>query len=153
MRRSASLASLCQRWSQGRMAHGQRKTLRLPTPSMTITCRKIRTGRGVQNTSQKTSTTSRDGDRRGKNTFAFGFASAGRIAKIFSGLKSTLALGTDGIPVSVLKMKSDMLARPVSHLVNMSLSAGVFRRPSRRPLYTRYTKEEGRQGTTLGRTG
>jgi hypothetical protein len=87
---------------------------------------KIWTGRGVQNTSQETSTTSRDGDGRGKNTFAFGFASAGRIAKIFSGLKSTLALGTDGIPVSVLKMGSDMLAGRVSHLVNMSLSAGVF---------------------------
>jgi hypothetical protein len=87
---------------------------------------RIRTGRGVQNTSQKTSTTSRDGFRRGKNTFAFGFASAGQIAKIFSGLKSTSALGTDGIPVSVLKMGSDMLAGPVSHLVNMSLPAGVF---------------------------
>jgi hypothetical protein len=80
----------------------------------------------VQNTSQKTSTTSRDGDRRGENTFAFGFASAGRIAKIFSGLKYTSALSTDWIPVSVLKMGSDMLARPVSHLVNMSLSAGMF---------------------------
>jgi hypothetical protein len=85
---------------------------------------KIRTERGVQNTSQKASSTSRDGDRRGKNTFAFGFASAGQIAKIFSGLKSTSALGTDGIPVSVLKMRSDMLAGPVSHLVNISLSAG-----------------------------
>jgi hypothetical protein len=41
---------------------------------------RIRTGRGVQNTSQKTSTTSREGDRRGKNTLAFVFASAGRIA-------------------------------------------------------------------------
>jgi hypothetical protein len=71
---------------------------------------RIRTGRGVQNTNQKTSTTSRDRDRRGKNTFAFDFASAGRIAKIFSGLKSTSVLGTDRIPVSVLKMGSDMLA-------------------------------------------
>jgi hypothetical protein len=46
---------------------------------------RIRAGRGVQNTSQMTSTTSRDGDRRGKNTFAFGFSSAGQIAKIFPG--------------------------------------------------------------------
>jgi hypothetical protein len=37
-----------------------------------------------------------------------------------------LALGTDGISVSVLKMGSDMMAGPVSHLVNMSLSDGVF---------------------------
>jgi hypothetical protein len=38
---------------------------------------KIRTGRGVQNTSQKAATTSGDGDKGGKNTFLFGFASAG----------------------------------------------------------------------------
>jgi hypothetical protein len=38
----------------------------------------------------------------------------------------TYALGTDGIPVSVLKMGSDVLAGPVSQLVNMSLSACVF---------------------------
>jgi hypothetical protein len=54
---------------------------------------RISAGRGVQNTSQMTSTTSRDGDGRGKNTFAFCFSSAGRIAQIFSGLKSTSALG------------------------------------------------------------
>jgi hypothetical protein len=48
------------------------------------------------------------------------------MAKIFSGLKSTSALSTDRIPVSVLKMGSDMLAGPVSHQVNMSLSASVF---------------------------
>jgi hypothetical protein len=40
--------------------------------------------------------------------------------------KTTSALGTDRIPVSVLKMGSDMLAGPISHLVNMSLCAGVF---------------------------
>jgi hypothetical protein len=87
---------------------------------------KIRTGRGVQNTSQKAATTSGEVDKGRKNTFAFGFASTGRIAKILSRLKTTSALGTDGIPVSVLNMGSDSLARPVSHLVNMSLSAGVF---------------------------
>jgi hypothetical protein len=73
---------------------------------------KIRTGRGVQNTSQNAATTSGEGDKGRKNTFAFGFARAGRIAKIFSGLKTTSALGTDGIPVSVLEMGSDMLAGP-----------------------------------------
>jgi hypothetical protein len=87
---------------------------------------KIRTGRGVQNTSQNPATTSGDGDMGRKNTFSFSFASAGRIAKIFSGLKTTSDLGTDGIPVSVLNMGSDMLAGPVSQLVNMSLSSGVF---------------------------
>jgi hypothetical protein len=87
---------------------------------------KIRTGRGVQNTSQNAAMTSGEGDKGRKTTFAFGFASASQIAKICSGLKSTSALGTDGIPVSILKTGSDMLAAPVSHLVNMSLSAGVF---------------------------
>jgi hypothetical protein len=87
---------------------------------------RIRTGMGVQNTSQNAATTSGEGDKGRKNTLAFGFASAGQIAKIFSGLKTTSALGTDGIPVSVLKMGSDMLVGPVSHLVNMSWSAGVF---------------------------
>jgi hypothetical protein len=37
---------------------------------------KIRTGRGVQNTSQNAATTSVGGDKGRKNTFAFGFASA-----------------------------------------------------------------------------
>jgi hypothetical protein len=35
-------------------------------------------------------------------------------------------VSTDGIPVAVLKMGSDVLAGLISHLVNMSLSAGVF---------------------------
>jgi hypothetical protein len=86
----------------------------------------IRTGRGVQNTSQNAATTSGEGDKGRKNTLAFGLASASRIAKIFSRLKTTSALSTDGIPVSFLKMGSDMLTGPVSHLVNMSLSAGMF---------------------------
>jgi hypothetical protein len=43
-----------------------------------------------------------------------------------TGLKTTSALGTDGILVSVLKMGSDVLAGPVSHLIDMSLSAGLF---------------------------
>jgi hypothetical protein len=86
---------------------------------------KIRTGRGVQNTSQKAATTSRDGVKGGKK-FSFGFANAERISRVFAGLKTSSALGTEGIPVSVLKMGSEVLAGPVSHLVNMSLLAGVF---------------------------
>jgi hypothetical protein len=50
----------------------------------------------------------------------------GQISKVFAGLKTTSALGTDGIPVSVLKMGSDVLAGPASHLVNMCFLAGVF---------------------------
>jgi hypothetical protein len=60
------------------------------------------------------------------STFSFYFANAGRIAKVITGLKTTPALGTDGILVAVLKMGSDVLAGPISHLFNMSLSAGMF---------------------------
>jgi hypothetical protein len=111
---------------------------------------RIRAGRGVQNTSQMTSTTSRDGDRRGKNTFAFGLSSAGRIAKIFSGLKFTSALGTDRIPVSVLKMGSNMLAGPVSHLVNMSLSACMFPSAFKTALIHLVYKGEGKARSNPG---
>jgi hypothetical protein len=53
-------------------------------------------------------------------TFSFDFANAGWIAKVIAGLKSTPALGTDGIPVAILKMGSNVLTGPISHLVNMS---------------------------------
>jgi hypothetical protein len=90
--------------------------------------RKIWAGRGVENSTRESAATSRSGDTRRKisSTFSFNFANAGRIAKIIVGLKPTSALGTDGIPVAILKMGSDVLARPISHLVNMSLSVGVF---------------------------
>jgi hypothetical protein len=88
--------------------------------------RKIRAGRGVQNSTQESPAMPRNGDKGRKISFAFGFANAGRISKVIAGLKNTSALGTDGIPVAVLKMGSNTLARPISHMVNMSLSAGVF---------------------------
>jgi hypothetical protein len=90
--------------------------------------RKIRAFRGVENSTRESAATSRSGDTRGKisSTFSFDFANADRIAKIIAGLKRTSALGTNEIPVAVLKMGSDVLAGPISHLVNMSLSAGVF---------------------------
>jgi hypothetical protein len=50
----------------------------------------------------------------------------GQISKVTNGLKNTSVLGTDGIPVAVLKMGSDTLAGPISHMENMSLLAGVF---------------------------
>jgi hypothetical protein len=59
-------------------------------------------------------------------TFSFTFANAGRISKVISGLKATLTLGTDGIPVAILKMGSDVLAGPIAHRVNMLLSSGIF---------------------------
>jgi hypothetical protein len=64
--------------------------------------------------------TSRDKDTRGNSfdrpisTISFSFANA-----------ATAALDTDGIPVTILKMGSDVLAGPISHLVNMLLASGI----------------------------
>jgi hypothetical protein len=90
--------------------------------------RKIGAGRGVQNSTRESATKPRSRDTRGNISFTFSldFANASRIAKVITGLKTTSVLGTNGIPVAVLKMGSNVLAGPISHLVNMSLSAGVF---------------------------
>jgi hypothetical protein len=49
--------------------------------------RKIRAGRGVQNSTRESAAKPRSGDKAGKNSFAFGFAKAGRISKVIAGLK------------------------------------------------------------------
>jgi hypothetical protein len=107
--------------------------------------------RGVKNRTQQSATTSRDGDTRGKNidgpksTFSFNLANAGRIAKIISGLKTTSALGIDGIPVAILKMGSDVLAGLISHLVSMLLLAGIFPELFKTALmHPVYVKREGK---------
>jgi hypothetical protein len=104
---------------------------------------KIQAGRGVQNSTRESACVNlcvgtvcqplcgdfgkpRNGDTAGKNSVAFGYAYAGRISKVMAGLKNISALGTNAIPVSVLKMGSDTLAGSISHMVKMSLSAGVF---------------------------
>jgi hypothetical protein len=117
--------------------------------------RKIQAGRGVQNSTLEVTTKPGEGDMRGKipSTFSFNFANAGRIAKVISGLKSTPGLGTDGIPVAVLKMGSDVLAGPISHLVNMSLSAGLFPSAFKTALIHPVYKGEEKRGATLRRTG
>jgi hypothetical protein len=60
----------------------------------------------------------------GKAAFEFTFATAGQIAKIICGLKATEAMGIDDIPTSVLKKGVEVLAVPISHLVNRSLAKG-----------------------------
>jgi hypothetical protein len=55
----------------------------------------------------------------------FSFADAGKIAKVINGLKATAALGTNRIPVTILKMGFNVLAGPISHLLNMCLAAGI----------------------------
>ncbi|QQP38982.1 Uncharacterized protein FKW44_019723, partial [Caligus rogercresseyi] len=51
--------------------------------------------------------------------------SAGKIAKVVKAMRATEALGVDGIPVSVLKKGIEVLAGPISHLVNRSLASGT----------------------------
>jgi hypothetical protein len=114
---------------EGKGTEGHLKAANVVNTYYAEKVRKIGAGpRGVKNRTRESATTSRGGDMRGKipSTFSFEFANAGRIAKVISGLKSTSALGTDGIPVAILKMGSNILAGPISHLVNMLLSAGIF---------------------------
>jgi hypothetical protein len=59
-----------------------------------------------------------------KTAFEFTFATAGQIAKIICGLKSTEAMGIDDIPTSILKKGVEVLAGLISHLVNRSLAKG-----------------------------
>lgn len=56
--------------------------------------------------------------------FSFSFTNAGKISKIIKGLGSTTAVGVDGIPVGVLKLGVEVLAGPISHVINRSLATG-----------------------------
>jgi hypothetical protein len=62
---------------------------------------------------------------RPKTTFSFLFSNAGKIGRVIWGFKNTAAPGSDGIPVSLLKMGSDVLAGPISHLVHKSLATCI----------------------------
>jgi hypothetical protein len=57
-------------------------------------------------------------------SFHFKFANAKRTLEEIKGLNNIEALGTDGIPTSVLKKGVEVLAGPISHLVNRSLAEG-----------------------------
>jgi hypothetical protein len=59
-----------------------------------------------------------------KRPFTFTFVRAARIAKVIKALNATEALGTDGIPVSVLKKGVECLASPLAHLMNTSFLTG-----------------------------
>jgi hypothetical protein len=56
--------------------------------------------------------------------FHFKFANAKRTSEAIKGPNNTEALGVDGIPTSMLKKVVEILAGPVSHLVNRSLAEG-----------------------------
>jgi hypothetical protein len=59
-----------------------------------------------------------------KTAFKFTFATAGQITKIICGRKATDAMEIDNIPTSILKKGLEVLAGPISHLVNRSLAEG-----------------------------
>jgi hypothetical protein len=56
--------------------------------------------------------------------FFFKFENAKKITKLIKGLNNTKAIGMDGIPTSVLKKGVEVLAGPISHMVNRSLAEG-----------------------------
>jgi hypothetical protein len=58
-----------------------------------------------------------------KLPFLFRFCNAGKVAKIVKGLGTTTAMGVDSIPMGVLKLSSDVLSGPISHIVNQSLAS------------------------------
>jgi hypothetical protein len=49
----------------------------------------------------------------------------------------------DGIPTSVLKKGMEVLAGPISHLVNQSMAKNVYRQPSRSGKSIPYTRGRG----------
>ena len=55
-------------------------------------------------------------------SFTFEYPTPGKIAKIISSLRNTGALGIDGISVAALKKGAPVLANPIAHLVQTSLS-------------------------------
>jgi hypothetical protein len=56
--------------------------------------------------------------------FFFNFSNAKRISKTIKGLNNTEAQGMDSIPTSVLKKGVEVLAGPISHLVNRGMAEG-----------------------------
>jgi hypothetical protein len=56
--------------------------------------------------------------------FFFKFENVKKISRLIKGLNNTEAIGMDRIPTSVLKKGVEVLAGPVSHMVNCSLAEG-----------------------------
>jgi hypothetical protein len=56
--------------------------------------------------------------------FHFKFTNVKRTSEVIKGFNITESLGTDSIPTSVLKKGVEVLAGPISHLVNRSLASG-----------------------------
>ncbi len=84
--------------------------------------------------------TSQHGPRVGmEDKFCFKFPSAGKVKAIIMSLKNTGAVGTDDVPVSVLKLGASVLASPIAHLVRLSFQTAKvpcgFKSAIVRPIY------------------
>jgi hypothetical protein len=88
---------------------------------------------------------------KGRETFEFTFATAGKIAKVIRGLKTTEAMGIDDIPTSVLKKGVEVLAGPISHLARSPRDAS--QRPSMWASSSPYSRARGRHARTQRPTG
>ena len=61
-----------------------------------------------------------------KKSFSFTFVTAGSVTRIIKSLKDTKAMGVDEIPTQVWKKGVVVLAGPIAHVCNISLSSGIF---------------------------
>jgi hypothetical protein len=86
-----------------------------------------------------------------KRPFTFTFVRVARIAKVIKALNAREALGTDGIPVSVLKKGVECLASPLAHLVNTSFLTGkipdIFKDAKVHPLHKGGGKSRAEPGS------
>ena len=59
-------------------------------------------------------------------TFSFKTVAETRVLKIIRNLSNKNSFGTDGISSKVLKAAADVLAAPITFIVNTSLTSGVY---------------------------
>jgi hypothetical protein len=85
--------------------------------------------------------------------FEFKYCNAKKVAKIIKGLSNTTAVGADGISVIVLKLATDVLAGPISHVLNRSLSTGKvpidFKRGIVKPIHKGGGKNRNNPGSYM----
>jgi hypothetical protein len=83
--------------------------------------------------------------------FEFKYCKAKKVAKIIKELSNTTVVGADVIPVIVLKLATDVLAGPISHMLNTSLSTGKmpmdFKRGIVKPIHKGGSKNRNDPGS------
>ena len=60
------------------------------------------------------------------NSFFLRYTDKDEILKIIKNLKSNKSSGPNSIPIQILKFYADIFCKPISNLVNLSFSQGVF---------------------------